>query len=208
MAIIWRSSDRTTDDGRQTTDHRRGIRRPSSVVRPLSSGSRPPTHLVDWRAGAPVHGLAANDKALLFVKANCAGIVLVDVKIETLRRYPLCFSEQGGGHARSPSFRRYDDLIEIETAWIDGDESDHLTVRFGHRDGRHRDELVTPALPPPFEPRREIDGGIGELPGPPPQLDRCVLVGGPIGAKRERQVSHCLTGEWVADVLALTARSA
>src|SRR6266852_4380676 len=167
-----------------------------AIIWRSSRVSRPPTHLVDRRAGAPVHGLAADDEALLLVKADCAGIVLVDVEVETLRRYAFCFCQQGGGDARSPSLRRHDDLIEIQTARIDGDESDHLTVRFRYGDGHRGDELGTPTLPPPFEPRREIDGRVDELPGPPPQLDRHVLVGGAVGAKDERQISHYLPDAW------------
>src|SRR4029077_5068899 len=56
--------------------------------------SRPPAHLVDGRPPAPIWPFAGGDEALLFIKANGARIVLVDVQIEAGGRYPLGFGNQ------------------------------------------------------------------------------------------------------------------
>src|SRR5262249_62029943 len=105
-------------------------------------------------------------------------------------RYPLGFGDERGRHALALDLRCYHDLVEIEARRIDGDEADHHIVRFGHHDRRYRHELLAPALPPPIDPGGKIDPGIGELPGGPPQLDRCVFVGGRVGAQRECRRAH------------------
>src|SRR5262245_24842496 len=79
IAIIWRNSEQPTEDGRRISGQQDIS---SSVLCPLSSVLRSPAHLVDRRAGSPVHGLARDDEALLLVKADCPGIVLVDVEVE------------------------------------------------------------------------------------------------------------------------------
>src|SRR5262245_5368794 len=158
---------------------------------PASSGrARPPAHPVHRRTRAPVERFAGDDEALLLVEANGPHVVCVDVQIEAAGRYPLGFGDERGRHALALDLRCHHDLVEIEARRIDGDETDQHVVRFGHRDRRHRHELVAPALPPPIDPRVKIDPGIGELPGAPPQLDRCVFVGGRIGAQLECRCAH------------------
>src|SRR6516164_2453298 len=56
--------------------------------------SRPPAHLVDGRTRAPIERFAGDDEALLFIEANGARIVLVDVQIEAGGRYPLGFGHR------------------------------------------------------------------------------------------------------------------
>ena len=135
---------------------------------------------------------------MLFIKANGARIVLVDVQVEAAGRDPLGFGDERGGDASAPRFRRHHRLIDIEGARIDGDEAEHLSVRFRHRNRCRRDELLAPTLAPPVDPLVEIDLGIGELPGAPPQFDRRGLVGGRIGAKHEERADHRLRRDALA----------
>src|SRR5262245_53565543 len=118
--------------------------------------SRPPAHLVDGRARAPIERFAGDDEALLFIKANGARIVLVDVQIEAGGRYPLGFGNQRRGDAQSPCFRGDHGLIDVEGPGIDGDEAEHFSVGLRHRDRCHRNELVAPALAPPVDAVVEI----------------------------------------------------
>ena len=189
-ARLARLQFQMTDDRQPTTDDRASLT--SSARCGLSSvlRRRPPAHLVDRRAGAPVHGLAADHEILLLVEPYGADIVFVDMEIESFRRYPFRFRNKDGSHTRSPGLRRDDDLVEIEADRIDGDEADHPSVHLGDGDGGGRHQLVAPALPPPFEPRGKINGEIGDLPCPPPQLDGRIFIGGAIAAKVDRQLGH------------------
>src|SRR6516225_914601 len=173
--------------------------------------SRPPAHLVDGRARAPIEGFAGDDEALLFIKANGARIVLVDVQIEAGGRYPLGFGNERRGDAQSPRFRRDHGLIDVEGAVIDGHKAEHSSAAFRHRDRCRRHELIAPALAPPVDAVVEIDLGIGELPGAPPQFDRLSLVVGRIAAKREGRADHRVRWNMLARLghaLGLTAPSA
>src|SRR6516165_589389 len=154
--------------------------------------SRPPAHLVNQCAGAPVHGLAANDEALLFIEPDGADVVFVDVQIEALGRYPFGFGEEGGCESRSPGFGGHHHLIEIEALWIDGDKADDPTIGFCNCDGCNRNEILVPALPPPFEAGGEIDRRVGDLPGPAPKLDRRILVCGQVATQRKGRAGRDL----------------
>src|SRR5437016_10962448 len=194
LSLPW-----TGTDGGWFKAWRRGHRR-----------SRPPAHLVDGRARAPIKRFAGDDEALLFIKANGARIVLVDVQIEAGGRYPLGFGNQRRGDAQSPRFRGDHGLIDVEGAGIDGDEAEHFSVGFSHRDRCRRHELVAPALAPPVDAVVGIDMGIGELPGAPPQFDRRGFVRGPVAAKRERRADHRVRWNMLhrlGHAIGLTARS-
>src|SRR5262249_45665211 len=106
----------------------------------------PPAHLVHRRPRAPVQRLAGDDEAHCLVEANGARIVLVDIEIKARGRYAFGFRNESGGHAHPPCLRRHHDLVELEGVRIDGDEAYDLGVRFRHRDGRYRHELMPPAL--------------------------------------------------------------
>src|SRR6516162_6024932 len=70
---------------RQMTDDRscdRPVCPPTSDLCPLL---RPPTHLMDRCARAPVHRFAANHEILVLVETNSPCIVLVDMQIESVR---------------------------------------------------------------------------------------------------------------------------
>ena len=70
-----------------------------------------------WWTGAPERGLTPSprdDKAVLLVEADGAGVVGVDVQIEARGREPLGFGDERRGDAEPPCFRRDHDLIEIE----------------------------------------------------------------------------------------------
>src|SRR5256886_8600229 len=129
--------------------------------------SRPPAHLVDGRARAPIKRFAGDDEALLFIKANGARIVLVDVQIEAGGRYPLGFGNQRRGDAQSPRFRGNHGLIDIEGAGIDGDAADHFSVGFSHPGRCRRTEPGAPAPAPPVDAVVEIDIGLGWRPASP-----------------------------------------
>src|SRR5262249_55448452 len=121
------------------------------------SGRRPPTHLVQQRAGARVDVDAGDDETLLLVEADRARVVLVDQEIESSRRDSLRLIDKGGGERRTPRFGRNDDLVEIAGAWIDRHEAEQRAIALGDGDDRGWDELVAPALAPPFYPGCEID---------------------------------------------------
>ena len=63
------------------------------------------------------------------VEADGAGIVGIDVELESGRRNTLCFRDQRAADARTPKLRRHHELVEIMRGRIDGDETDH---RRGH----------------------------------------------------------------------------
>ena len=61
---------------------------------------------------------------MLLVEADGAGVIGVDVKVEAAWRDAFGLIDQRGRDTAAPGFRRYDDLIEIERAGIDGDKPD------------------------------------------------------------------------------------
>src|SRR5262249_16083786 len=131
-----------------------------------------------------------NNKAFLLVEANGTYVVRVDVQIESAGRYQLGFGDERGCNAFALGLRRHHDLVEIEARRIDCDEVDQRIVRSGHRDLCHRAELLGRALRPTSNPGGKVDPEVGELPSAPPQLDRCVFVGGRVGAQRESRRVH------------------
>src|SRR5450755_2351973 len=86
--------------------------------------------------------------------------------------------------------RRDHELVEV-AAIIDGDKARDGVRLLGDNDLGLRHQFVAPALAPPIHTLREIDRGIGELPGALPQRDRGVLVRGLIGAKVKATAHAC-----------------
>src|SRR5262249_454753 len=186
----WRGCSSTPDVGVLWARLRTENSATNELVRLPPSG--PPAHLVNWRTRTPIEGFAGDDEAVLFIKANGARIVLVDVQVEAGGRYPLGFLGGSGGDPQSPSLGRDYCLIYIEGARIDGDEAEHFPVRFRHRDRGRRYDLLAPALAPPVDPLVEIDVRVGNLPCAPPQFDRRGFIGGRIAAERKRHGPHII----------------
>src|SRR5665213_1403959 len=76
------------------------------------------------------------------------------------------------------------DLVDIFRLEIDGDEADQRAVRFRQHDARRRHQFLAPAFAPPVDARVKVDFWVVLRPGPPPQLDRRVLVSGAVGPQR------------------------
>src|SRR6476620_7981998 len=112
------------------TDFTPGWRNCSSRGR---DGSRPPLHPVSQPSGR-IRVLTGDDETLLQVEADGAGVVLIYLQIEPVRRQPLRFGEKGFSETGAPGFRRHHDLVEITRFRIDGDEAGHAAGAVGHHD--------------------------------------------------------------------------
>ena len=98
---------------------------------------------------------AGNDRSVLFVEADGAGIILVDQQLQPAWRNSFRLIEKRHGERRSPGFRRNDDLVEIAGRRIDGDEARMSPLAFRDRDDGRRHELAAPACAPPVDAARQ-----------------------------------------------------
>jgi hypothetical protein len=86
----------------------------------------PPAHTVNRFAGDRIDAGAADRKVLLFVEADGARVVGVDVEIKAGWRKPPGFPDETRPDLRSPQLRRHYNLVEIESTRINRDETDNF----------------------------------------------------------------------------------
>src|SRR4051794_18608493 len=119
MAAWWKRAG--TKAWWRRTGSMRGWRNCSSRGRKTS---RPPLHPEGQPSGG-ILVLAGDDKTLLDIEADGAGIVLIDLQIESAGREAPRFGKKRLGEAGAPGFGRHHDLVEITRSRIDRDEAGH-----------------------------------------------------------------------------------
>src|SRR5512136_558890 len=152
--------------------------------------SRPPSHPVDRYSRHRVFVFTGIDKAVLFVKTDSAKIILVDEKVEALRRKTFGFIKQGKRDVGAPMLWRDYDLVKVHRFWVDSYESGQRATSFCKHDLRYRHQLVAPALAPPGDAGVEVEMRIVLRPGTPPQFDRRIFISGDVPAQRARFLAH------------------
>src|SRR5437867_112429 len=156
---------------------------PSGWVRVLCL----PRHLQYRPSRSRIHILAGMLKAVAFVEADGAGVVFVDEQRDALWRDLLGFFDQQVRDAVPPLLWRNHELVEVALAINCYKTYQPAVEVFGDHDLGFRDEVLAPALTPPFQPRGEVDLRIGFLPSAMPELDcRCFI----LCAVKSREICH------------------
>ena len=135
-----------------------------------------PSHATDRIAGDRIDAATADAESVLFVEANRAGVVGVDIEMKPPGGDALCLRHQRSADTASPMLRRDHDLVEIARTRIDRYESDQGAGRFRDRNLGRWHELFAPAHTPPSEPSGEVKRWIGNLPGAQPERYGGVLI--------------------------------
>src|SRR5262249_33766885 len=121
---------------------------------------RSPAHLVGGCLRCRIDVAAGPGEAVLLVETDRAGVVLIDMQVEPVRRLPARVRQERFGDAAALLIGGDHDLVEIPGVRIDHQEAKDTAARERHEGERALLLEISDMIHRPGAARLEIDGRI------------------------------------------------